>query len=469
MMVSLRARLTVAILGVAGIAAAVLAALLYAAVAAVLWADFDQGLRDTATIFAEILEWDPDDGYELEGGQAIARHLAEGPHPRHVSVVVSGGEPLLLGDVPVSRATMEDTARRVEEGAVFELAEGAIRGVRVVVAVRGEGAAAPGPVEIVVAGDTAGVRDSLAQIATWCWLLAVGTIALAAVASQLAARRGLAPVRRLARALDRIREPEDALALSVDEVPAELRGVVGKLDALLVRLREAFVRERRFVADASHELRTPVAVVRTAIDVALQGEHSPTEYRRRLQDLRDGTARLAATLDSLLLLTRATAGQVALRHVALPICALVEECWAPFAAAARRRDLTFVNAFEVDMVLEADESTLRMILANLLSNACEYTETGGTIRVGPGTTPGVLLAVHDTGPPIAEGSLQHVFEPFWRADSARSEAGLHCGIGLSLARALARCQGFELTLENTNNGGVVAALHRLSRDSPVAR
>ena len=229
MTLSLRARLAAAIVGVAGVAAAVLAALLYAAVAAVLWADLDRELGETAAIFGELVEWEPEDGYELEGGEAIARQLAAGARSRMVTVRAPGGAPL-LGAPPA-----DPDLGAMPEGAVFELAaEGrALRGVRLVVAPRSEGPPAPGPVEIVVLADTAGTRATLGEIAAWCWLLAAGTIALAALASLVAAGRGLAPVRRLARALDRIGGHDDALALTAEEVPAELRVIVREISAVV--------------------------------------------------------------------------------------------------------------------------------------------------------------------------------------------------------------------------------------------
>lgn len=454
MILSLRTRLTLAIVAVAGLVAAALASLLYAAVATVLWQGFARDVQATADILGQLVEWDPVDGYELEGGEALAQALSAGPNPRYVAVRTPAG-PLLvdpaLPELPTGAGEVE----------VITVGGRELRGARISVPQRTDSdAGAPdGPIEVVVLRDTASTRAALSSIAAWCWLLAASTVMLAAGAAGVVATRGTAPVRRVARALDEIGGPNDVLVVREEDVPAELRPMVRGASALLARLRDAFARERRFTADVSHELRTPLSVVRTAIDVALQSERAPEEYRRRLRAILRDIGRLSEMVERLLTLSRASAGQLALRRIHLGLSPLVEECWSPFVAIARRRGLTFVNALTPDGLADADEATLRMIVTNLLANAAEYTENGGTIRVGDGDDPAVVLEVVDSGPPLADEHLQRLFEPFWRADEARSEAGVHSGIGLTLARALARCQGLDVVVMNAGRS-VVARIVR---------
>lgn len=462
---SLQTRLTLAIIGVAGLVAAVIAALLYTAVSAVLWDDFEHDVTETAQIFAKLVEWEGGaEGFELEGGEAIARQLVEGPSPRHALVRSPHG--MLLSDADLVGHEHDLPLGTV--GTIVTDDGRELHGMRLIVEARSEyGDPPPGLVEVVVACDPSRTRATLATIAAWCWLLAAGTTVLAAVVARVVARRGMAPVRRVARALDGIGEPDDPFAVALDDVPAELRVIVRETNALLARLRASFARERRFTADVAHELRTPLSVVRTAIDVALQGEREPDEYRRRLRGVQEHVVRLTTMVDSLLLLSRAAAGQIALRRAPLPIFAVVEDCWVPFAAKARSRRLTFRNELALETSFEADEASLRMILTNLLGNACEYTPHGGSIRVTTGDAPNVLLAIYNTGPSIPAEHLEHLFEPFWRADSARSDAGVHCGLGLAISRALARCQDLDVHLRNIP-GGVVATVVVPSVLAPLA-
>lgn len=455
MMPSLRTRLTVAIVVVTGPVVAALVVLLYLAASTAIWEAFDRETRDTAEIFANLVEWDREDGYEIEGGAPIAGVLAREPSPAHVLVRAPSG-PLLEDPVIAGLPEMEP-GRAVE---MTTPGGRELRGLRILAPPRLDDGGAPpdGMIEVTVLRETDTARETLATVATWFWLLGAGTVLLSTAVVGLAVQRGMAPVHALARELDTIDGPDDALGVSVGDVPSELRPIVRKLEALLGRLREAFERERRFTADVSHELRTPLSVVRTSLDVALQGERAPTDYQGRLAEIRESLDRMSSMVERLLLLSRADAGRLPVHPGTIPLAPLVEECWAPFAAAAARRNATFQNHLAAETSLEADEDLLRMIVTNLLSNAAEYTDPGGWIRVTSGQDPVQVLAVTSSGPPLPSEQLQRVFEPFWRGDEARSDAGVHCGIGLALARALARCQGLEVTLANRADGAVVAAI-----------
>jgi signal transduction histidine kinase len=456
MILSLRARLTLAIVLVTGPFVAVLVASLYLAVSAAVWAEFDRETRATAQIFTNLVEWDEEDGYELEGGQAIALLLRGDISPTHVEVRAPGR--VLLTD-----PALTDADRLVittwSEGHVHDLA-GHLRGLRVSTPPRLDpGVEAPeGAVEVVAVRATAATHATLARLATWFWLLGAGAVVLAAGAAAAAVHRGMAPVRELARRIDRIEDPADPLGLPASAVPRELQPVVRRLDALLARLRAAFARERRFTADVAHELRTPLAVLRTGIDVALQREREVGDYRARLGELQATVDRMTAMVDSLLLLSRADGGHLAVERTSIPLAPLVDECWAPFAALAARRGLRFTSAVGDDTSVDADEAKLRMIVTNLLANAVEYTADGGTIHALRPSRGDAVLIVVDSGPPIPRDQLPRLFEPFWRADPARSEAGLHCGIGLPLARALARCQDLDVVVDNLADGSVAATI-----------
>lgn len=449
---SLRARLTLAIVLVTGPFVAALVAALYLAVSAAVWADFDRETRATAGVFANLVEWDAEDGFELEGGAAIAELLRGDAGKLHVEV--RAGDRLLVAAALAGpdRAAISTWP----DGQVMDLSA-SLRGLRVVGPARAEdGALAPAAVQVLALRETAATRASLARLAMLFWLLGAGAVVLAAAAAAVAVHRGLAPVRTLARRLDDVTDPADPLDLPAAELPRELQPVVRRLDALLARLRAAFARERRFTADVAHELRTPLAVLRASLELALQSDHDPAAQRSRMGGLRTTVARMTATVESLLLLSRADDGDLSLRRAELPLAPLVAECWAPFAAAAAARGLRFTSAVDDRAILVADEDTLRMIVTNLLANAVAYTEPGGALRVEQRGD--ALLAVIDSGPAIPAEHLPHLFDRFWRADPARAASELHCGIGLPLARALARCQGLDVRVDNRPDGGVAATV-----------
>jgi two-component system OmpR family sensor kinase len=122
-------------------------------------------------------------------------------------------------------------------------------------------------------------------------------------------------------------------------------------------------------------------------------------------------------------------------------------------ARAEERRLTFANELPAGATATAGAEQLRVVVSNLLSNAVSYTAPGGRIRVRAGGA-GVVLEVDDSGPPIPEQVLPHIFERFVRGDAARSEGGVHCGIGLALARGLCAAMNLQVTARNTDEGGV---------------
>jgi signal transduction histidine kinase len=208
---------------------------------------------------------------------------------------------------------------------------------------------------------------------------------------------------------------------------------------LMRRVQAGVARERRFTADVSHELRTPLAGLRTLLEVSAR---SP-----RPEDTQTALAiviQMCSMVENLLMLARVDAGQVQLASDRVTLRALVDDCWKPYAAAAAARGIALRNDLSDDAAATTDREKLRIVLANLLSNAAEYTEEGGWIEVSQPR--GALIEVADSGPPIAD--CERVFERMWRGDAARSATGLHAGIGLSLARSLAEVLGLTLTCRN---------------------
>jgi signal transduction histidine kinase len=217
-----------------------------------------------------------------------------------------------------------------------------------------------------------------------------------------------------------------------------------KLNELFARLDASFARERRFTADVSHELRTPLAGLRTILDVTAQRERSGDEYRRAVADAAAIAVQLSSLIENLLALARLDAGTVEVSRGEIALRGLVDDCWRPHAAIAARRRVELRNRVDATAVLDSDREKLRVVLANLLGNAAEYTEEGGWVEVVVPDEPGAILDVVDSGPPIPADQLERIFERLWRAEPSRT--GSHQGIGLNLARSLCGALGYTLTV-----------------------
>jgi signal transduction histidine kinase len=305
-------------------------------------------------------------------------------------------------------------------------------------------------VTLVLAEDVASRDAALGTVRRWSWLLGVVTLALVAAVTTLTVRRGLRPLSRLATAIGAIDPARPGARLPAEPRPSELEAVARVLDELLARLDASVARERRFTADVSHELRTPLAGLRTLLDITARRDRSTDEYRTAVVEAAAIVVQLGVLVDDLLLLARLDAGQVPVTRAPVPLRALVADCWAPHAEAAARRGLRFDNRVADDVALDTDRDKLRVVIANLLANAAEYTEDGGWIAADAGDA---ILDVTDSGPPIAAADLERVFERMWRAEAARS-GGVHAGIGLSLARTLCEALGFALTAATLDDGAV---------------
>ena len=214
--------------------------------------------------------------------------------------------------------------------------------------------------------------------------------------------------------------------------------MVTSFNELLSRLDQSFDTMRRFVADASHELRTPISVIRGEADVALSQERDPAEYRESLTVVLDESRRLSRLVDDLLNLARADAGHVQLQRHDFYLNELLAECCRSVNGLAAARGLTLECLPGNDLQFTGDEQLLRRLLINLLDNAIRYTPPGGKVTAAlEDRATSVQLRVSDTGIGIAPADAARVFERFYRAGEARYRQDGGFGLGLAIVRWIA--------------------------------
>jgi heavy metal sensor kinase len=225
----------------------------------------------------------------------------------------------------------------------------------------------------------------------------------------------------------------------------EYEGLVAVLNRMLERLERGFAAQRRLTADVSHELRTPLTALRGEIEVALRAPRSQREYEHVLRSGLEEIERLTELSEDLLLVTRTEAGLVSARRVSTDIDRLVGDRLDKLHRRFEERDLA------VDRSLRAaqpgvliDPELIGRLVDHLLENALQFTPVGGTITVQLDPLPGdgVRLAVENSGPGIAAVDLPHLFEPFYRADPARTRTAVgSAGLGLALVASIAHLHG----------------------------
>jgi signal transduction histidine kinase len=309
-------------------------------------------------------------------------------------------------------------------------------------------------VVVAVTRGTEGLARVLSSVRRWLLGLAGLTLLGASAVGLLAVGRGLRSTRDLGAKIGSLDPVRLAPISPAADLPTELQPLVDKLNELLARVAASLDREKRFTADVSHELRTPLGALRVTLDVIRSRERTAPELSQALAEVDVVVRQMQTLCENLLALARFDSGQVSVRQVPVGLRALVDACWFPLAEAAGRRELRFRNELDPDAQASTDPEQLRLVIANLLSNAVTYAARGGEIVVRRPATGGEgLLQVYDSGPPIPEEHLPHVFERFFRSDPARSD-GIHCGIGLALVQTIAATLRLEVAAENTADGGV---------------
>lgn len=234
--------------------------------------------------------------------------------------------------------------------------------------------------------------------------------------------------------------------------------------------RDAFDRQRAFVADASHELKTPLALIRADAEVCLRDETTP-DQRDLMEDVLLETDRMSHVITDLLLLARLDAGAVALRREPFDLAAVLGETVARFDAGARRKGIRLQVDPHTPLPAEGDRERSAQVLAALVDNAVKFTPAGGAVAVSGTALDGTVeVTVDDTGPGIDPSHLPRIFDRFFRAETSRtrSDGDTSTGLGLSIARELVRAQGGDLTAARALHGGARLTLVLPRATAPLA-
>jgi heavy metal sensor kinase len=281
------------------------------------------------------------------------------------------------------------------------------------------------------------------------------SLVVAGIGGWFLAGRTLAPVVAMAARARQIGAANLADRLPVANPNDELGRLAATFNDLLSRLESALEQQRQFMADASHELRTPLNTARTAASVALQqAARSEGEYREALAIIEQETTRLSRIVDDLFTLTRADAGSYPVRSTPMYLDELVDEVVRAVRVLAGARGVTIHADAAHPAPFTGDEDLIRRLILNLLDNALRYAPSGSTVRVALDLAgERYALSISDEGPGVPEESRARIFERFYRADAARAPASGGAGLGLALARWIARVHGGDVTLATTSRLG----------------
>jgi two-component system, OmpR family, heavy metal sensor histidine kinase CusS len=275
-------------------------------------------------------------------------------------------------------------------------------------------------------------------------------------------KRALDPVDEISRAAQRISIENLADRLHVSDTGDQLQRLTETLNQMFLRLEASVRRIKQFTADASHELRAPIALIRTTAEVAVQRRNrEANEYLEALDDILEESERTSQVVDSLMLLARADAGKEVLERGLVDASSISHAAVEQGEKLARIRGLYFSSSIpDVPIWVQADAEALRRALLILIDNAAKYTPEGGSVRVDLSANDGFArFSVSDTGIGITLDDLPHIFDRFWRADKARSRSHGGAGLGLSIAKWIAETHAGSITVESHSGKGSVFSLH----------
>lgn len=274
---------------------------------------------------------------------------------------------------------------------------------------------------------------------------------LAAMGGWILAQRSLQPMVSIRERTARIGAANLSDRVPIANAADEVGQLATVINDLLERLERAFAQQRQFMADASHELRTPVAVIQHEASLALsRPQRSSEEYQDALTVVRDAGRRMRLIVDDLLLLASADAGEVPMRRAPLYLEELVAECARAVRSLAAARDIGVTVDVPEEAPFVGDEALLHRLVLNLVENAIKHSPPGASVTLHLSDSGnGYRFEVADTGPGIPDELQPRIFERFVRADAARSYSDSStsgAGLGLSIARWIAEAHGGRLEL-----------------------
>ena len=298
---------------------------------------------------------------------------------------------------------------------------------------------------LVVGQTTEDIDDTLGSLTRIIVIAYPLSLLTAAAIGLFLAQRALGPIDRVTRSVQRISAEDLGQRLDLNLPDDELGRLAQTFNDMLARLESEFRRQRQFTADASHELRTPLTIMKGEIEVALSRDREAEAYRDVLQAAGEQVNGLIDLVNSLLMLARADAGQIPFQRETVEVPLAVETAIDQLRPLAEAAGVVLVSDGP-DVSIQADFTLFLQLLFNLLENAIKHTPHGGSVQVGWSVADGRLrMTVSDTGSGIPPEHLPHIFDRFYRVDSARTSSEGGAGIGLSICRWITEAHGGTIT------------------------
>lgn len=371
-----------------------------------------------------------------------------------------------VGHVLFSSPGMESVARHVPESYKSAAFNGKIAGEHFRVLHESIDAAGI-RYDVEVATSRKELRETLEQFLQVLYITVPAFLLFAAFGGYWMSRRALTPVDEITHTARSIGAQNLSMRLSVPQTRDELERLATTLNEMLSRLDAAFQRITQFTADASHELRTPVSVMRTSAELALRKSRTESEYREALSQILSEAEKVSQLIEQLLLLARADSGPARISTTRANLNEILEKAWRHANILAEAKHLNSEDQTPPAPVwVHGDPALLERLFLILLDNAVKYTPDGGRIELRLSfENDAVVTEIRDTGIGIAPEDIPHIFDRFYRADRVRSRETGGTGLGLAIGRWIADAHGGQIRVQSElGKGSVFQVQLPLSRE-----
>lgn len=406
----------------------------------------DEALHSRAELFASLIEIFPDGSVHFEPAEHQDRYptLYDFEGAGHYYQIFDDA-----GRVLARSRSLGDWAFDIPYGRLYQPYQGTlvapdgdrvrVHARRVIVSPMGR----PESVHTFIVSTGSSLRDMerfLALLRTTMLYSAPFIILLSAVGGYLISRASLRPLKRFSAEIGQISEQTLDRRVGEARVGAELRDLAAAFNAMLGRIQTVFTQQRRFISAASHELRTPISVIKSYCEVPLRRDRTVEEYKERLRTILRHTEKMSTLIDNLLTLSRLDDRRGSFSEKRVDLNGLVGTTVSLVTPLAKQKGVGLRCQLATRSVATlGDETALTEVFTNLIDNAIKYTAEGGCVTVTVGADEAdAVVTVQDTGMGIPADALPHVFDRFYRADSARTvqpadAEGEHAGFGLGLS------------------------------------
>ncbi|HLJ74964.1 MAG TPA: ATP-binding protein [Thermoanaerobaculia bacterium] len=307
---------------------------------------------------------------------------------------------------------------------------------------------------LVVSESVASELEALRRAREAFALAIPAALLIAAVGAYILARRGLAPVGDIVETASRIEAENLSTRIPVARHDDEIGRLGAVLNALFDRLERSFAQQRQLIADTSHELRTPVTIIRSEAEVALSRERDPADYKKALEIVRSEAAHLTHLIEGVLMLARADAQQIRIDRHEFSLKDVIDESVRTAETLGRSRTIRLAANSEGPMPMVGDAELVRRMMLNLLDNAIKFSDSGGDVDVRAHRDGArYVITVSDSGHGIPAEDQPQIFDRFFRSDRVRGRDG--SGLGLPIVKWIAEAHGGDARLLRSTASGSV--------------